>query len=507
MSARVNYATGAWPTSDQLARRGVGLRFALAICVMGITGAFAASVVVSEGSPYLVAPFFGILAGIALLVWPRSGLYTLFAAALLFEEWGIAGLNPITAQTHFFQNVSGYSAIPLRFSLADILAILALLAWGLRRVVGANPPARMGPVGWPVYAYGALFAVGLVTGIVRGGAWDMSAALAELRGPLFLCITYFLTVNLVRDRDQVQIFMRLLVILTVVKAVEGLFNYVEMINGPVWLEAVTAHEDVVFFDLAVVLAIGAFILGLRGRLAYVLYATLPVIGAVELLTQRRVAFIALAGGIAAIGALLAYVEPRRTAILFGAASAALFLYGIIAWDQQGLLAQPIRAVRSAFDPTSLNARDLSSNWWRELENTNIAYTLKQLPLTGVGLGQQYFFLREPPELTNFIYWRYMTHDAVLWVWLKAGILGFLAFWTWVAGSAIAGARLFRALPTPDLKLIAAVPVVLVVIQVIFSSVDLGLTYSRNMIVLGVALGLTAYLAQFVADMPARDRVA
>ena len=499
MSARVEYATGAWPTSDQLARRAARLRFGLAICVMGVAGAFGASVFLSEGSPYLVAPFFGILAGIALLVWPRSGLYTLFAAALLLEQWGIAGLNPITAQTHFFENVSGYSAIPLRFSLADILAVLALIAWGLRRAVGANPPARMGPVGWPVFAYGALFGVGFVTGIVRGGLWDMGAALAEFRGPLFLCIAYFLTVNLVRDRGQVQIFMRLLVILTVVKAVQGLFNYVEMINGPIWLEAVTAHEDVVFFDLAVVLAIGAFILGLRGRLAYVLYATLPIIGSVELLTQRRVAFIALAGGIAAIGALLAYVEPRRTSILFGSAFIALLFYGVIAWDQQGLLAQPIRAVRSAFDPSSLNARDLSSNWWRELENTNIAYTLKQLPVTGVGLGQQYLFLREPPQLTNFVYWRYMTHDAVLWVWLKAGILGFLAFWTWVAGTGITGARLFRALPTPDLKLIAAVPVVLVVIQVIFSSVDLGLTYTRNMIVLGVAIGMTAYLTQIAAE--------
>jgi hypothetical protein len=303
----------------------------------------------------------------------------------------------------------------------------------------------------------------------------------------------------VRDRGQIQIFMRLLVVLTVIKAVQGLFNYVEMINGPVWLEAVTAHEDVVFFDLAVVLAIGALVLRLRGRLAYVLYASLPIIGSVELLTQRRVAFIALAGGVAAIGALLAYVEPRRTSILFGSAFIALLFYGVIAWDQQGLLAQPIRAVRSAFDPSSLNARDLSSNWWRELENTNIAYTLKQLPLTGVGLGQQYIFLREPPQLTNFIYWRYMTHDAVLWVWLKAGILGFLAFWTWVAGTGITGARLFRALPTSDLKLIAAVPVVLVVIQVIFSSVDLGLTYTRNMIVLGVAIGMTAYLTQIAAE--------
>jgi O-antigen ligase len=116
-----------------------------------------------------------------------------------------------------------------------------------------------------------------------------------------------------------------------------------------------------------------------------------------------------------------------------------------------------------------------------------------MPLTGVGLGQQYLFIREPAELSNFVYWRYMTHDAVLWIWLKTGIAGFVAFWVLVAQTAIVGASLFRRLRSPDLKLVALVPVVLIAIQVVFSSVDLGLTYSRTMIVLGVSLGLTAYL--------------
>lgn len=493
MTAPAGYSTGGWPDSQTLARHGSARGFVIACGVMLIAGGYAAAVIRSGGAAALAAPFAGALCGIALFVWPRSGLYALLGAAVLFEEWGIAGIDPFTAQLHVFQNFSGYSDIPLRLSIADLLALLALLAWGLRRAVGANPPAKIGPVGWPLFAYGGLFAIGMVVGIGRGGAWNMSAALAELRGPLFLCITYFLTVNLVRDPRHVSILLRMVVAITAVKALQGIFNYVQMINGPIWLEAVTAHEDVVFFDLAVVLAIAAFLLGLRSRLALMLYAAIPVLAVTELLTQRRVAFIALGGGILVMCALLASVQPRRTVMLCGAVIVLFLGYAIAFWDQTGLLAQPIRALRSAFDPSSLSARDLSSNAWRELESINIAYTLRQLPLTGVGLGQEYLFARETPALTNFLYWRYMTHDALLWVWLKAGILGFLAFWVLVAQSAIVGARLFRALQSPDLKLIALLPVVLIAIQVIFSSVDLGLTYSRNMIVLGVALGLTAYL--------------
>ncbi|TMF74750.1 MAG: O-antigen ligase family protein [Chloroflexi bacterium] len=414
---------------------------------------------------------------------------------MLFEEWGIAGLNPLTGQVRFFQNVSGYSEIPIRLSFADLLALLTFGAWLLRRLVGANAPARLGPLGWPVLAYTGLFGVGFALGLVRGGSWNQSAALAELRGPLFLCITYLLTVNLVRDEAHVKWIVRLVVALAAVKAAQGLGNYVDMVNGPVWLEAVTAHEDVVFLDLVVIIAVAAFILGVRDRFAVFVYGLIPVIALAELVTQRRVAFIALGGALLVTAIVLAHLRPRQTLTLFGVAAAIFVVYTALFWDQTGLLAGPVRAIKGAIDSSSLSARDLASNWWRELENANIAYTIRQLPLTGVGLGQEYLFVREPPQLTNFVYWRYMTHDAVLWVWLKTGILGFFAFWTLVVQTAVVAGRLVRQLPSVDLKLFAIVPLALIVIQVVFSTVDLGLTYSRCMIVLGVVLGLTSYLSR------------
>ena len=274
---------------------------------------------------------------------------------------------------------------------------------------------------------------------------------------------------------------------------QGLWNYVDMLNGPVWLDAVTAHEDVVFFDLALVFALAAFVIDPRGRLSWMLYAAVPFIVATELVTQRRVAFVALAAALVVLAVLLSALRPRRTALLFGATLLVFLAYAALFWDQQGLLAQPVRALKGIVDPTSLSPRDLASNWWREIEDMNIANTIRQLPLTGVGLGQEYLFVREPPALTNFIYWRFMTHDAVLWVWLKAGIIGMLAFWTLVTQTAIVGARLFRRLPSPNLKLVAMLPILLIAIQVVFSTVDLGLTYSRNMIVLGTVLGMAGYL--------------
>jgi hypothetical protein len=91
----------------------------------------------------------------------------------------------------------------------------------------------------------------------------------------------------------------------------------------------------------------------------------------------------------------------------------------------------------------------------------------------------------------------MTHNAVYWLWLKAGVLGFLVLWVLVAQGILVGGALFRRL-RPELKVLALLPVTLIAMQLIYSSVDLGLTYSRPMMVLGVALGLLAPLASEVA---------
>jgi O-antigen ligase len=140
-------------------------------------------------------------------------------------------------------------------------------------------------------------------------------------------------------------------------------------------------------------------------------------------------------------------------------------------------------------------RDQLSDQWRVIENRNIEFTMRQVPLTGVGLGQEYLFQQEPPRPSaTFVYWRYMTHNALLWVWLKAGPVGAFALAYLVARVLLVGSALFGRL-RGELRLVAVLPVALVIAQIIFSSVELGLTYGRTMIVMGVAIGLAAQLEE------------
>jgi len=153
----------------------------------------------------------------------------------------------------------------------------------------------------------------------------------------------------------------------------------------------------------------------------------------------------------------------------------------------------------------VSARDQSSSEWRQIENRNIAFTIGQLPLTGVGLGQKYLVHVQPPPLYDFIYWQYITHNALLWLWLKAGPIAALALWSVVARALLVGAAIFVRGRDRRVRGSQRYRSRLVVSQIVFSSVDLGLTYSRSMIVLGTVLGVLTYLADRASPGARRGR--
>ncbi|MEO5952243.1 MAG: hypothetical protein ABIQ44_07245, partial [Chloroflexia bacterium] len=134
-------------------------------------------------------------------------------------------------------------------------------------------------------------------------------------------------------------------------------------------------------------------------------------------------------------------------------------------------------------------------------NTNIDYNLRAVPITGLGFGRPYAFVVAQPPLdeTGFTYWRFITHNAIYWVWMKMGVFGFVLFWNLIGSAVILGIVTFRQLRDGYLKALALVAAGVVLMQVIFSYGDLGLTYSRSMIFLGCMLGILSVLTLLPAS--------
>jgi len=437
---------------------------------------------------------------------PHVGVYLLLGCALLFEQWPIVGVDSVTAQTHIYQNLSTYTPIPLRLSIVDLVVALTLAALLVRSVTGTHDSMRIGPFGWAIGGYVAIFMAGLVIGIARGGAWSADVALNELRGPIVLGLAYVLATNLIRNRLQLAILLWEFAALVGLKAVQGILNYQSAQTDPLpyGLEAVTGHEDVVFFDAAIALPVVMLLLGTRTKLTSTLVALLPLIVTTEVLTERRAGFVAL--GVVLLVVIVVAIASSPWRGLAFATLAAVVIAGYLAffWRDSGPLGEPSRALRAIIEPGSVSLRDAGSDRWRDIENRNIAYTIKQLPLTGVGVGQMYLF-REPAPVPPFEYWQYITHNAVLWLWLKAGPAGGFALWFLVGAAVTTCSSALVRLRDRELRIAAVVPLALIVGQVVFSAVDLGLTNTRSMIVLGTGLGLSALITTLDRSGASRSR--
>ena len=486
----VAIAPATWPSSEHCAARARGIARWMGGIALALGVAYALAIVVTGGAPLLVAPLAIVVVVGAIALRPVVGIYLLAGSAILFEQFDLPRNVPITAQTHIYQNISAYTSIPLRLSVVDLLVLLTLgscVVWHLAR----HDRPRLGPFAGAVALYLAAFGVGTVIGVMRGG-WDADAALAELRGPVYAVVLYFLAADLLRTRAQVTTLVWAFALLLVVKALQGIGTY--FASGGTFDE-VTGHEDVVFFNVGLALALVAVVLGLRTRLSLTIVAAAPLILAAELFTQRRAGFVGLAVLMIAIALLFLIREPRRGLLLVATGVLCVGAYLPLFWDDDGAIGQPIRALRAALDDPDVSLRDQLSDEWRVIENANIAFTLQQVPLTGVGVGQEYFFQQEPPRLpASFTFWRYITHNALMWLWLKAGPFGAFALWFLVARVTLYGAHVWARLRDGEMRLFATVPIAFLIGQVIFSSVELGLTYSRTMILLGIALGATAFLA-------------
>lgn len=448
------------------------------------------------GRPSLAAAFVAMIVGLVVL-WrrPSLGFYGVFGAALLFDHYAVSGVPALTARVPLWRTFSGITpaAVVLTASLALLVA--------RRGHAGEQPLLRMGPLAIPA----AALVLAVIYGIWRGitffdlafpHGFDAAAAANEVGALLNVPLAYLLAFNVVRTRRDVHTALWVAVAALGLKALQMCFTTARLGTGVFSLREIATHEDSLFLSSLVLLALGFWVYGSSRRLRLMTLALLPLVGIALIANHRRTGFVALAFALILCGAmLLADGRPRRwvwraapVAIVLGGAYAALF------WDHNGPIAYPVYSVKAVFNPG--NQKDLQSNVWRTMENVNIDRTIDHAPLLGIGFGRRYVpWIQEPSiEHSGFLHWRCISHNAIYWVWMKMGAVGFAVFWYVIAATIALGCSTLRRLDQGELKAAALMAVGLVAMQVIFSYADLGLTSPRNMAYLGGWMGIIASLS-------------
>ena len=420
----------------------------------------------------------------------RLGLYVAFGLLLLFEAGSPDALMLpgyyLTSGLGSTAGLTGAIASPL-----ELLLVLTFVLWIAQGLVTKRLQWTGGHLGLPMLLFTVMLVFGLARGAAAGG--DLNIALWESRFLFYAVICFALAANTIKTYAHLRHLLTIALLAMGAYAIEGAYRRIALLDThqvQVIVEFAYSHEVVIFLGCLPLLVVAQQIFGAPRWQRFVGPILLAVSVFTLLATERRAGYIAII--IAFLAYALVLLRAHRKAFLFLALPVVVCgaIYVPVFWNDTGLIGQPARAIRSLSDP---DPRDAASNLYRDLEKINVRATIAADPILGVGFGREFLFVAPLPDLSWWAFWHFEPHHNILWVWLKLGIVGFLAFW-FLLGSALArAAYLARVLQRPEARVFAMFAIAGIISTVVFCYVDLGLVSGRVTVFLGTLLGTVSIL--------------
>ena len=430
---------------------------------------------------------------------PVRGVYLLTAGAGLIEIFPLNFSDSVTDRVLLFLNLNNSAGFDFPITPAEILMVTIAVVAIAR---GAAERQLHWPGGRLVMAYSLFMVVVLgaeVHGLLSGG--DFKTSLWEIRPQVYGFVLFFLATTLVKDRNQLIRLGIVFLLAESVKAFVGDYRYFITLNhnlGP--SEDILAHEDSYFLGMFVTAGIVAAIWLKNRRLLLLVGLMSPLALIAMLANYRRAGVYALAAAVFVI-VLIAFRFQPSLRKRIGWLTIAILIVGALfvadAWDKQyGIQAQLVRPIRSLVDPV---ARDFSSDQYRVAETANLRLTFNTSPIIGVGFGSPFLIVYPMADISKiYPLWNIIPHNSLLWIGMRMGAIGFAVFWALIGLAILQAFQVIKGTSDPLYKAIAAFAIAAIVSELVVGYADLQLDSYRNLIFLGVVLGVLNRLPKMAA---------
>jgi hypothetical protein len=465
--------------------------------LIGLAGLLVVVGLTLGGDTQLAYLAVGVPLVVGLAWWrPAYGMALLIGTVLLSEEYEITTLagriEPFILP--IFNSIESYTPLPLPLNAIELCVLLLGATWVAQGIAARQLQFRPIPCAAAWAGAAAAILLTFAAGVATGG--DRSTAIVEIRALVYFFGLAWLVPQLVQQRRDFAVIAGVMIAALGAKALQGLYRYVVVLGMDLDLtETFLAHEDPVMFVPLLFLAIALWHHGGPRILRWSLAVAGPLMLAALVLTQRRVAYVTL--GICAVYFALVLAGPARRAYLRLALPVVVIgaLYVASFTGASGPLARPIERAWSLVDDAN------TSNRYRIVELQNLRHTIHVHPW-GIGFGHPYEMLQPLPE-SPFELYEYIPHNEVLWVWVKAGTLGFILVMFYFARLVGESVWIYRRARDPLLRAVAVVVGLAIVNQLVASYFELQLTYARNMVYLGTLVGLLAPIRRWSGLAPDR----
>jgi hypothetical protein len=477
--------TGPVATVDEVRRRGRRSWWSgYALCIAG-TLLIAVMAVKTFPTPFSLAFLMFVVVGSVAVVRPAIGVY----AVVFFAVLG----DPVTAEWYpFTKNFSSHESIlflsdSFSFTPLELCLAALLLGWLLRLMTTRQWVLHKGRLFTPMMVFTGFLLFGLAHGLATGG--NRNAAFWELRAVLYLPLLYVLLTNLFERRQQYTRLYALVIAAVFINSIIALFHYQGLTSADKEsAESFVAHGSTLAMNAMLVLLAGAWMFR---KSSWAWRACLPFmlvpVAYMYVVSERRAAFVALIGALGMLGIFLLWTNRH---LFWRIAPVVLIigtLYTAAFWnDETSSTGFPAQAIKSVIAPDQVSDRNQNSDLYRVIEKHDILATIQSSPLTGIGFGQAFLRPFKLPPINPFLLEPYMPHNAILWIWMKAGIGGFLAMLYLFGVAMHTGARAVLKAGRGDYAATMLTSVAFVLMYAVFAYVDIAWD-AQNMVILALAM--------------------
>jgi hypothetical protein len=369
----------------------------------------------------------------------------------------------------------------------EIFLFVVILIWILLAGLNGSFGLPKTPVTRALKVFWLLIVIGIGVGMTHGA--KLKYNLWETRSWIYLTLGFLLAAAFLRTRKSLDAILWTLVIGTGFKGLQGteiFFSYARAMHPRP--EAILGHEEAFFMGLFITITAALWLYGFKGPLRTTATCLLPFVVIADMANARRAAWLIIGLGLFVLFGITLKTLPNRRKFLTRALVALTIVSAVYIpayWNHDGTLAQPARAVRSQIQP---NSRDESSDLYRLLEDYNLISNIKGSGLLGAGFGVpiQYSGITNISDVDPMI--AYIPHNGLLWVWLRMGLQGEIAFWC-LAGVALVRACRLAKVADPRLAMFGTVVAAAIVGYLADGYEDMGLAEFRIALVMGCLLGL------------------
>ena len=393
----------------------------------------------------------------------------------------------------------------LFFSGLDLALVLLMGTWAFRRMRGSQVDLRGHvPPAPPLRRAALICLVGIgviwLFGMARPG-FSFSNSLWQLFRVIYLPCVFLLFCAALRGPADARVLGIGLITAALLRAAIAVYLRTRFPSTDD-LPHVTTHADSMLFADAFLLVLVIFSQRPTLKNLGLAAVTLPLLTWGMIANNRRLAWVELLLGLVVLYLLTPMTKLKRKVGQAVVISIPLIaIYAAIGWNHPRGVFAPVRTIRSVMD----SSYD-TSTLWRDLENYNLYYTLRDHPLLGTGYGHEYTEVIELPKISDaYSIYRYAPHNSVLAMFAYQGIIGFAATWMLIPLGIFFAIRCLDQSRAPRDRAVALTTVGVLIAYIIHCYGDMGLGTWTSIFTVGPALAITAKLAVAVGAWPLQAR--